>query len=488
MKLLDNYRINFEDIGININILDTEDIYKIYEINMFQIEKYTNLIIEKIKEDLLREGIFENLKEEYDYENLKKAFTEKVKELINYYMPNLPEFIFKELITYLLLKSLDLGFIDVLLSDSLLEEVVINGEKKDIMVYHRKYGWLKTNLKYDKDDEIKNLATRVALDNRKNFSNLNPLLDAHLRQGHRLNATLSPISTKGTTITIRRFSDKPWTVTDLMNSNTIDEKGLAFIWEAIENEFSIIISGGTGSGKTSFLNAVSSFIPPEQRIISVEDTREIRLPDYVHWVPLEARSANQEGKGEVSILDLIVNTLRMRPDRIIIGEIRRKKEAEVLFEAMRTGHSVYGTFHANTANETILRLSSPPIEIPKFTLSSIGLIVVQNRDRKSGWRRTLQIAEVDKNGDENVILQINPKSKRFFFKNRPINLLKKFQEFHGITPEEFNREIKEKMIILRYLKNNNINSIEEVGKIIAKYYKNKKLLLKNISKKVYLKN
>jgi len=482
MKVIDNYKVNFENLNITISILEKDnEINRIYEINIFEIEFYTFLIVEKIKEDLLREGIFENIKnEDYDYENLKKAFITKVRELLNYYFPGLKVELFNQLLMYLVLKSLDLGFIDLLVSDSNLEEIVINGDKQHIMIYHRRYGWLKTNLKYDKDEEIKSLATRIALENRKNFSNLSPLLDAHLRQGHRVNATLSPISTKGTTITIRRFSDKPWTVTDLMDIKTVEELGLAIIWLAIENEYSIIISGGTGSGKTSFLNAVSCFIPPSQRIISIEDTREIRLPDYSHWVPLEARASNQEGKGEVSILDLIVNSLRMRPDRIIIGEIRRKKEAEVLFEAMRTGHSVYGTFHANTAEETVLRLTSPPIEIPKFTLNALGLIVVQHRDRKTGKRRTLQIAEIDDDGNENVIFQLNPKTDKLYLKNKPVTFLRKLKEFQGMNLKDFMNDLKEKIIVLKYLKLKNINDVNKVGEIIARYYIKKEDVLKNI--------
>ncbi len=488
MKILDSYKVVFEDTNIGITIYEGDDIFKIYEVNIFQIGEYTKYIVEKIKEDLLREGIFETQEGSYDYGELKKAFIKKVKELLHYYLPIIDEKTSKELLTYLIQKSLDLGFIDILLSDSNLEEIVINGYEQNILVYHRKFGWLKTNLKYEKDDEIRNLATRVALENKKTFSNLNPLLDAHLRQGHRLNATLEPISTKGSTITIRRFSDKPWTVADLIKAGTIDEMGLAFIWIAMENEYSIIISGGTGSGKTSFLNAISCFIPPDQRIISVEDTREIRLPDYAHWVPLEARAANQEGKGEVSTLDLIVNTLRMRPDRIIIGEIRRKKEAEVLFEAMRTGHSVYGTFHANTANETILRLSNPPINIPKMSLSSIGLIVVQHRDRRNGWRKTLQIAEVDKEGNENVIFQLNPRTGKLYLKNKPTIFMERLQEFQGMDYNSFVRDLKEKLIVLRFLKNMNITDINEVGKIISRYYKNKNALFNEIRLKIAQKN
>jgi flagellar protein FlaI len=201
---------------------------------------------------------------------------------------------------------------------------------------------------------------------------------------------------------------------------------------------------------------------------------------------MESRQPNQEGKGGISMLDLIVNSLRMRPDRIIIGEIRKKQEAEVLFEAMRTGHSVYGTFHANNANETVLRLTSAPIEIPKFTLSALGLIVVQHRDRKSGQRITLQIAEIAPSGDENVILQYNPKTKKHFMKNKPVNFLQKLEEFQGIDEKEFYQEIRDRALVLAYLTKNNINQIDKVGIVINEYYKDKVSLMDTIKKKLHM--
>ena len=212
-------------------------------------------------------------------------------------------------------------------------------------------------------------------------------MDAHLKTGDRVNATLSPISSKGNTITIRKFAVKPWTVTDFLKEGVISYEGAALLWSAVQNELSIIITGGTASGKTSMLNVISNFFPPNQRIISMEDTREIVLPKTLHWVPLETRLPNPEGKGGIEMLDLIINALRMRPDRIIVGEIRRKAEAEVLFEAMHTGHSVYGTLHANNVKETINRLTNPPIDLPKQILSALSLIVVQHINRRTGRRR-----------------------------------------------------------------------------------------------------
>ena len=485
IKILSSYEVLFEHTKIPITIYtSSSEFIGIYEVGILEVGLATSYVIEKIKEDLLREGIVK--KKEYikDYVALKKFYIRKIQELLKYYLPTISLEEREKLITFIVQKSLDLGFVDILIQDSNLEEIVINGGESFVMVYHRRYGWLKTNLSYLEDIEIRNIATRVALDNKKSFSNLHPLLDAHLRGGHRVNATLNPISTKGSTITIRRFSDKPWTVSNLISTKTSSSVSLALIWIAIENEASIIVSGGTGSGKTSFLNAISSFIPAEQRVISVEDTREIKLPQYSHWIPMEARLKNQEGKGEISMLDLIVNSLRMRPDRIVIGEIRREEEAQVLFEAMRTGHSVYGTFHANTSNETILRLSSAPINIPKVTLNALDLVVVQHRDRRTGRRRTLQIAEVDDNGEERVILQYYPREDKHEFKQAPIKLLKKLDELFGISEKEFFELLKQRATILDYLAKENIESIEDIGRVINSYYKNPEDVFSTIQRNI----
>ena len=193
----------------------------------------------------------------------------------------------------------------------------------------------------------------------------------------------------------------------LYQGKTISYEGAALLWMAVQNELSLLIAGGTASGKTSMLNVIANFFPPNQRILSLEDTRELTLPNILHWVPMETRLSNPEGKGGITMLDLVVNSLRMRPDRIVVGEIRRKAEAEVLFEAMHTGHSVYGTLHANNVRETINRLTTPPINLPKQVLSALSLVVVQHINRKNGKRRTLQIGEILPNGDAETIMQMN---------------------------------------------------------------------------------
>ncbi|MBW2970777.1 CpaF/VirB11 family protein, partial [Candidatus Woesearchaeota archaeon] len=254
---------------------------------------------------------------------------------------------------------------------------------------------------------------------------------------------------------------------------TMSYTAAAIIWIAVQSELSMLVAGGTATGKTSTLNVVCNFLPPNQRIISVEDTREITLPKNLHWVPMETRIANPDGKGEISMLDLIVNSLRMRPDRIIVGEIRRKTEAEVLFEAMHTGHSVYGTFHANDARETVVRLTNPPINVPKMLMPALNLVLVQSRNRRTGKRRTFQLAEIDEEGNPNVLYQHNFRNDEFEQVRKWTRLMETLSLFTGFTPSEVAKDIEEKQVLLKYIVKNNMSDINQLGLFFAMYYTNR---------------
>ncbi len=255
------------------------------------------------------------------------------------------------------------------------------------------------------------------------------------------------------------------------------------------------VANGIIAHNTSLLNVLMPFIPANQRIVSIEDTREIQLPNFLHWVPLTTRQQNPEGKGKVSMLDLLVNSLRMRPDRIIVGEIRRKRQAEVLFEAMHTGHSVYSTLHADTAQQTIRRLINPPIDVPVSMISAIDLNVVMFRDRRRNFRRVMEVAEVipefqgaNSEANANIIYRWHPKSDVIRKEGRSIRVNSQLELHAGLSQEEIRADIAEKVKILNWMVKENIRDIEEVGKLIAEYYKDKTVVLNLISKPYHLKS
>ena len=471
-KLIDSYELIVNDIVIDVSIFSDEDEpVPIYNISITNISETTKIILEKIREEFVVQTTKTLGEESLETLNIQKQFKEGILVLLKKYFPTANKKTRDMLINYILQQNIGLGNIEILLKDNYLEEIVINNANELACVYHRKYGWLKTNIRISDENRIRYYSTIIGRDVGKEITTLNPLMDAHLKTGDRVNATLSPISSKGNTLTIRKFAVKPWTITDFLKEKTISYEAAAFIWMAVQNELSVIIAGGTASGKTSMLNVVANFFPPNQRVISLEDTRELMLPNILHWVPLETRLPNPEGKGGISMLDLVVNSLRMRPDRILVGEIRRKQEAEVLFEAMHTGHSVYGTLHANNIRETINRLTQPPIGLPKQILSALSLIAVQHINRRNGKRRTLQIGEVMHNGDAKPIMQLDIVKDTLEKISDPTAIFETLKLYIGLSKEDVEKDISEKIGILKWMVRNNITDINKIGIIMSRYYR-----------------
>ena len=475
-ELLESYKLNVNKTLIDVNIIIGEDdTVPVYYVSITNMSKTTRIILEKIRQEFIsRVGLGSiEISDTNDIEAIKLQFRKEIASLLVKYFPNLDEKTKDMLMNYIIEQNLGLGNIDILLKDENIEEIVVNSSKEPIWVYHKRHAWLKTNIFIPTEARIRHFATMIGRDVNKEITLLNPLMDAHLLTGDRVNATLMPISSNGNTITIRKFATKPWTITDFIKSKTIDYSAAALIWLCIQHELSLLITGGTGSGKTSMLNVVSSFFPPNQRIISIEDTRELRLPKTLHWVPMETRLPNPEGKGGITMLDLVVNSLRMRPDKIIMGEVRKQAEAEVLFEAMHTGHSVYGTFHANNAEETVTRLTNPPINVPKLVLPALSAIIVQNRNRRTNKRRTFQFAEILPDGNLNIVLQRNVMKDTLEKVNDFKVINKTLRLYTGMTDKDMENDLAEKEKILKWLVKNNINDVEKIGQIMAKYYRGK---------------
>ena len=414
------------------------------------------------------------------FDDIKKKFIFEAERILKGILPNTDEATKNFLIGRLIQEMLGLGEVEFMVNDPNLEEVVILSAKESIRVYHKKYGWIETSIILKKEETIVNYSKIIARRVGREITVLNPLLDAHLVTGDRVNSILYPISTNGNTITIRKFARDPYTIVDLIKNKTVNLEIACILWLAIEYEMNVIISGGTASGKTVILNACMPFIPPNHRIVSVEDTRELMLPDFLYWSPLVTRSANPEGKGEVSMLDLLVNSLRMRPDRIVMGEMRRQEEAMVLFEAMHTGHSVYATLHADSAAETISRLTHPPLNIPANLLSTVNLNVVMFRDRRRGIRRVLQVAEFetsDEKATANILYRWVPEEDEIIQHEESSRFFEDLTRNTGFTSSEIKANLKEKKDIINWLIKNNIRELQNMGKVMNLYYSNKDLLL-----------
>ncbi|MBN2094801.1 MAG: type II/IV secretion system ATPase subunit [Candidatus Aenigmarchaeota archaeon] len=482
----EKYKLRFENIDLEVEIFTDRGFIPSYEVNFPKLDEGTGALYLELKNRMISELELTSLGGE-NIEAVKKEFRQKAEKEIQKVLPKVEEGTKNYLIGLLIQEMLGLGRIEILLQDPNLEEIVINSAKEGISVYHKKYGWTKTNILIDKEEDILNYSAIIARSIGKQVNVLNPLLDAHLPTGDRVNATLFPISNEGNTMTIRKFRREPWTITDFIENKTISLEVAAFMWFSVQYEMNLIVSGGTGTGKTSFLTTLLSFMPPNQRILSIEDTREIKLPDFLHWVPMVTRMANQEGKGEINMLDLLINALRMRPDRIILGEVRRSREAEVLFEAMHTGHSICATLHADTALQTYRRLTSPPISVPESLMEAVDLFVVMFRDRRKGIRRVYEIAEVlpqygrDVGTEKiNTLYKWDAATDTLAPYHESKKAIGKMEMLLGLSRQEIQEDLKKRERVLEYMLKKNIRNVNEVGKITSGYMKNPEDILKKI--------
>ncbi len=294
---------------------------------------------------------------------------------------------------------LGLGPLEPLLADESISEIMVNGSKK---IFVERNGRIqRANVAFESDEHLMRIIERIVAPLGRRIDESSPTVDARLKDGSRVNAVIPPISLQGPILTIRKFFKQPLTVEDLIRFGTVTEESIEFLRASVVAAVNVIVSGGTGTGKTTFLNVLSSFIPAEDRIITIENAAELQLRQE-HVVTLESRPPNVEGRGEIAIRDLVINSLRMRPDRIVVGECRGGEALDML-QAMNTGHEgSMTTIHANTTRDALSRLETmvlmagmelPHRAIREQVAAAIDMIVQLERLR-DGSRRVVSITEV----------------------------------------------------------------------------------------------
>ena len=346
------------------------------------------------------------------------------------------------------------GPLTQLLENNDIEEIAIIGLKKPVFVFDNCFGWLETNLYYCSETEVKNLVNRMAQKLGRRLTMQTPKLNAVLEDGSRLCASIEPVSYSGPAVTIRKFRHEPFTPVDLIGNNTISAEATAFLWMAMQTDCSVLIAGNTGSGKTSTLNALFSFIPKNERIVTVEETPEIRLP-HSHIVKLNVA----ENLG-IGMKHLIVDSLRMRPDRIIVGEIRNNEETLAFIDTLLAGQGKgsYATFHAQSAAETTLRLKS--IGVNELDIASIDLVVVQRRWNKiessnaTEQRRVIEISEVLNENNEaklNCLFRFDYKKSSLERLGESRKVFEKLEKCFGMGKKGIEKELRKRTVFLRQL-------------------------------------
>ena len=421
--------------------------------------------------------------DELESKKIEKYLTDQVEEVLKNYGMQIDKLSMKKIMYYIKRESLGFGKIDALMRDPHIEDISCDGSGVPIFLYHRKYGSVRSNVEFRDEEELSYFVVRLAQKCGKHISIAEPMLDATMPDGSRIQMTLSTeVTTKGSTFTIRKFRADPFTPPDLVALNTVSSEIMAYLWLAVENRVNALIAGGTASGKTTILNALSLFIPREAKIVSIEETREINLP-HPNWIPGVSRSGFGEivgdrMVGEIDLYDLMKAALRQRPEYILVGEIRGR-EAYVLFQAMATGHATYSTVHADSAKALIHRLEGKPIEIPRIMLQSLDVVSIHITTHVKGKRvrrckQIIEIIDIDPTTKEiltNEVFHWDPIDDKFIYTGKSY-ILEGIRARWDISKEEITKEIRRRTEILDWMNDNDVRTFREVAKVIARYAEN----------------
>jgi len=377
--------------------------------------------------------------------------------------PPLDELARSRVVYHLTRELVGFGPIDVPMADPEVEDISCDGVDVPIYVHHRRFGSLRTDLRFRREEDLDRYVTWLAQRAGAHLSLARPLLEATLPGGARLQASLGrQVTTRGSTFTIRRFSDRPLSPLDLIRRGTASPQIMAFLWMAIEAGESFMVCGGTASGKTTTLNAALQFVPSERKVVSIEDTRELNLP-HENWVPLVTRSGTGAGAGRdlpsdgsIDMFDLLAAALRQRPQYLAVGEVRGR-EAYTVFQAMATGKTCLATFHAESVAALVHRMESPPIELPRALIAALPLVLLQRQVvvADAPARRIQSVTEIagrDPETDELVtsaVFEWDPAEDRFAFTGQSRLLRRRSEEGGGPAPVD--RELDRRSELLGHL-------------------------------------
>jgi archaeal flagellar protein FlaI len=449
----------------------------VYELEEPVLSAEDKVTLNRIEEAML-ELINVNVAVDKTLEATTNYIDKTARLLIDELNMNVDSSSYSKIFYYLFRDFVGLNEIYPLLRDYFIEDIECNGVDTPVFIIHRIFRNLRTNIVFRDIDKLGSFVEKLAQRTGRYVSYAQPLLDGTLPDGSRVNATYTKdVSSRGPTFTIRKFTKVPWTPTQLIAMNTLSPEMLAYFWILIENKSNILISGGTASGKTTLLNALAFFIPPESRVVSIEDTREINLPRE-NWLPSVARTSIGIGKvGEVDLFEILKSSFRQNPDYLIVGEVRGK-EASVLFQGMASGHSSLSTMHADSVDTLVRRLQTPPISLSPTLINSLDCVAIAThvtikKVESRKIREVVEIVNVDKDGMAlvNTPFKWDPVNDIFLFK-RQSKVLEKISAKSGVTIAQLQADMFTRAKLLYELYKRKVFSFDAVGKIINEYYKN----------------
>lgn len=462
---LEKYPVN-EPYAYVVITATSPPLYKVKEVKLTRGEAE---LLKELKTRLY-ETLDVSLKDVKDAEEILKK---KVRELIEEFSLGdaLSNESLDKIMYYLKRDLVGFGKLDPLMHDKMAEDISADGPGIPLFVYHRVYGSIETNIIFDKE-ELDALIYKLAQRSGRHISLAKPLLDAALPNQDRLQLSMgSEVTARGSTFTIRKFKGVPITPIDLVNYGTFSLEMMAYLWMAVDNGSNILIAGGTASGKTTVLNAIAMFIPPESKIVSIEDTREINLL-HKNWIPAVTREV-EEGAHGIEMFDLLRSALRQRPEYVLVGEVRGR-EAHTLFQAMATGHITMSTFHADSAETVVKRLTKQPINVPLMLLDSLDIIPIQKMTKVGNKlaRRCTKIVEVTGVDFENETLKTNDlfmwHPDEFEFSGES-EVFVKIMDKLNMSEMELGEEFARRRRVLEGLQQRGMSDFQSLNKVLHDY-------------------
>jgi len=486
----------YQYVHIEYNKQEGTLIYSVVEPQLSEDEKVALDIIEQAFEKLVSTNL-EIIEGDRRTEYLRERFY----SLVNIFGLKLTEHQKERM--FFVLKRQYLGYsrIDTLMKDKYIEDISCNGSDIFLYVQHRIYGSIRTNVKFG-EVELNNFVLKLAQVGGRHISLLQPIRDVSLPDGSRGNLTLGgEVTRKGSTFTIRKFRANPISPIEMMDYHSVDAMELAYLWILMEYKRSILVSGGTATGKTTFLNVLCSFIPPEYKIVSIEDTAELNLmhPNWIQSITRAGFGSSSGGEsvsgvsgvssktpGDISLYDLLVAALRQRPEFIIVGEVRGS-EAFTLFQAIAVGHAALGTIHAGSMDELLARVESNPMNVPRSLFSNLDVVLFPMHIKKGerSMRRLANIVEMlelDRDSGDlitNTVFKWLPDVDEFQYQGRSF-LFDKIKDTHGVSKEVLNQELKDRTAFLLNLQKSGIREYNAVTEQIRAYYRDKPAVMKEI--------
>jgi len=418
-----------------------------------------------------------------DESSTEEALVSELSRLLETYGIEVGMRTFYGLFYYLKRDFRDFGKLDPLLNDGHIEDISCDGYELPIFVYHDDYTDIETNISFGQQ-ELDNFVIRLAQQSGQHISVGDPMVEATLEDGSRAELSLGrEVTPRGSAFTIRQYADDPFTPIDLINYNTFSIEQMAYFWLCIENNKSLIFAGGTASGKTTSMNAVSMFIPPRSKVLTIEDTRELSLY-HDNWLSSVTREQLSEGS-DIDMYDLLRSALRHRPEYIIVGEVRGK-EAVTLFQAMNTGHTTFSTMHADSIETVINRLENEPINVPRAMVQSLDMLSIQTQARidEQRVRRSRVIGEIrgidQRTGELDYASAFNWDANNDRFVSNDSELLEEIQDERGWSRNELLREMRNRRQVLSYLQQKGISDYRQFTALINEYYAHKGRVLDRI--------